>query len=49
MLPANMSSTQMVKFFEMILKVNASTAEGYKAHVNHIEQQKKQFQTKLMP
>lgn len=41
MLPANMSSTQMVKFFEMILKVNASTAEGYKVHVNHIEQQQK--------
>lgn len=41
MLPANMSSPQMVEFFEMVLKVNASTAKGYKAHVNHIEQQKK--------
>lgn len=41
MLPANMSSPQMVEFFEMVLKVNASTAEGYKAHVNRIEQQQK--------
>lgn len=41
MLPANMSSPQMVKFFEMVLKVNASTAERYKAHVDYVEQQKK--------
>lgn len=39
MLPTNMDSPVMVKFFEIMLNVNASTARGYKAYVNKIEQQ----------